>query len=138
MLACLPALECLCAIESLTLTNCDRLFYCHPIMRNKAVAEEVMSGMFLLFLFPSCSSLTLPLRFLYTPRPLHLNPSIFIILPHPNNNTAGTQQKTRGPWPNESHAFTAVKWPVSITSCDTLALSRSLSLAVALSLGTQG
>lgn len=48
MLACLPALECWCAIESLTLTNCDRLFYCHPIMRNKTVAEELMSGGFLL------------------------------------------------------------------------------------------
>ena len=150
MLACLPALESWCAIESLTLTNCDRLFYCHPIMRNKTVAGELMSGVFLLFLAlpTSATSLSpplqpLPLRSLHPPPPLPKSPphpSIFIILPHPNNNTAGTQHKTRGPWPNESHAFTAVKWPVSITSCDTLPLSLSLflSLAVALSLGGQG
>lgn len=127
MLACLPALESWCAIESLTLTNCDRLFYCHPIMRNKTVAEELMSGMFLLFLLPHHLVLA-PLQPFPPPNPPH--PSIFIILPHPNNNTAGTQHKTRGPWPNESHAFTAVKWPVSITSCDTLPHSPSLSLSL--------
>lgn len=143
MLACRPALESWFAIESLTLTNCDRLLYCHPIMRNKAVAEELMSGMFLPFLLPKphlalASSPTLPLRSLHPPNTPH--PSIFIILPHPNNNTASTQHKTRRPWPNESHAFTAVKWPVSITSCDTLPYSPSfsLSLAVALRLGVQG
>lgn len=92
MLACLPALEGCCDIESLTLTNCDRLFYCHPIMRNKSVAEELMSGMFLLFLHLLHSAPTFPVRF----PPPPLTPSIFIILPHPNNNTAGTQHKTRG------------------------------------------
>lgn len=143
MLACRPALESCFAIESLTLTNCDRLFYCHPIMRNKAVAEELMSGMFRPFLLPNPISLSPPLRLFHldpcTP-PNTPHPSIFIILPHPNNNTASTQQKTRRPWPNESHAFTAVKWPVSITSCDTLPYSPSfsLSLAVALRLGVQG
>lgn len=68
-------------------------------------------------------------EFLHPLSPNPPRPSIFIILPHPNNNTAGTQRKTRGPWPNESHAFTAVKWPVSITSCDTLALSLPHSLS---------
>lgn len=126
MLACLPAPECWCATESLTLTNCDRLFYCHPIMRNKTVAEELMSGMFPLFL------LTLsPLHPFHldscTPRSPPPHPSIFIILPHPNNNTAASQHKTRGPWPNESHAFAAVKWPVSITSCISLSHSHMRS-----------
>lgn len=71
-----------------------------------------MSGMFLSFL---------QLFHLdpYTPQNTS-HPFIFIILPHPNNNTASTLHKTRRPWPHESHAFTMVKWPVSITSCDTL------------------
>lgn len=71
-------------------------------MRNKAVAEELMSGMFLLF----------PPHTLTPPHPFHLdssNPSIFIILPHPNDNMASTRRKTHGSRLNESHAFTSVK-----------------------------
>lgn len=75
MLACHPAHESWFAIESLTLTNCDGLFYCHPIMRNKAVAEELMSGMFLPFLLPNPASLSPPLQQLYPPK----YPSLFHI-----------------------------------------------------------